>query len=29
MNHNEKNLKYLKTKKEKMGHILHFGEEKR
>ena len=29
MNHNEKNLKYLKTKKEKMGHILNFGEEKK
>jgi 3,4-dihydroxy 2-butanone 4-phosphate synthase / GTP cyclohydrolase II len=28
MNHNERNLKYLKTKKEKMGHLLDFHEEK-
>jgi 3,4-dihydroxy 2-butanone 4-phosphate synthase/GTP cyclohydrolase II len=24
---NAKNIRYMKTKKEKMGHILHFGEE--
>ena len=29
MNHNERNFHYLKTKKEKMGHILNFGEEKK
>ena len=28
MNHNERNVKYLKTKKEKMGHMLKFKEEK-
>lgn len=28
MNHNESNEYYLKTKKAKMGHILHFKEEK-
>jgi len=27
MNHNEQNIRYLKTKKEKMGHILHFKDE--
>ena len=28
MNHNEKNKHYLETKKEKLGHILKFEEEK-
>ncbi|AFS79592.1 Riboflavin biosynthesis protein RibBA [Gottschalkia acidurici 9a] len=28
MNHNEKNKHYLETKKEKLGHILNFKEEK-
>jgi 3,4-dihydroxy 2-butanone 4-phosphate synthase / GTP cyclohydrolase II len=28
MNHNERNLKYLKTKKEKLGHFLTFNEDK-
>ena len=29
MNHNERNRHYLKTKKEKLGHLLKFKEEEK